>query len=104
MGRIKDLRKLMGEVRMIKLEALRNYLEDLPDSVVETTLSFDKIEEILEPSSRQTFRIRSWWSTSRDNSPQSYVRTWRLSDWMVERVNHNRKWVCFRRRAHRTDD
>ena len=78
-----------------KYTPLEQYLRDLPSSHDEVTLTFERIEQILNkalPPSAQEHR--AWWGNQmRGTHVESLA--WMDAGWMVDTVDLKRKWVRF---------
>lgn len=78
-----------------KYEPLREFLDTLPTSDPETTLSFDQVEQIigdtLPPSATAH---REWWSNQEGGSRAPY---WRAAGFKVDKVDLAKRIVRFKR-------
>ncbi|MFU8771646.1 MAG: hypothetical protein ACNA8H_04400 [Anaerolineales bacterium] len=88
---------------MSKYTPLRDYLAAVPDEVLEFSLSFEKIEELLNSRLPPTAeRDREWWSNEvngRDPQPAA----WRQAGWLVKFVELPERWVKFWRDGKNSD-
>jgi hypothetical protein len=84
-----------GESMAGKYALLEEYLRGLPTSEEELTLTFERIEEILNdrlpPSARED---SSWWGNQRQGI-QIETIPWMDAGWMMEIVDLHEKWVRF---------
>ncbi|MDQ3005450.1 MAG: hypothetical protein M3R47_08720 [Chloroflexota bacterium] len=74
---------------------LQKYLRSLPVTDDEVTLTFERIEQILnEPLPPAAYQDGPWW---RNQQKGTYVEVnaWMDAGWMVEIVDLNQKWVRF---------
>ena len=78
-----------------KYPPLEKYLRDLPASQDEVTLTFERIEQILNDHlPALAYEDRGWWGNQKQGT---YVETipWMDAGWMVETVDLKEKWVRF---------
>jgi len=78
-----------------KYAPFEQYFRDLPASQDEVTLTFERIEQILNDSlPPSAYEYREWWANQKQGT---HVETnaWMDAGWMVEIVNLNEKWVRF---------
>ena len=71
------------------------YLTEVPEEVHEFSLSFDKIEEILQkrlPALAE--KNQQWWSNE-VNGENSPANAWRQAGLLVKYVELNDRWVRF---------
>jgi hypothetical protein len=74
-----------------KYTPLENYLRDLPASQKEVTLSFERIEGILNdklPSS--AYEDQRWWVKEKEGNHIS-ARSWSNAGWKIESLDVNEK-------------
>ncbi len=74
---------------------LENYLRELPASQEELTLTFERIEQILnEPLPLSAHESGAWWGNQK---PGTQVETiaWMNAGWMVDTVDLKERWVRF---------
>jgi len=78
-----------------KYTPLEQYLRDLPLSQEEVTLTFERIEQILNnrlpPSAHEH---RAWWGNQMKGTHVESL-AWMDAGWMVETVDLKGKWVRF---------
>jgi hypothetical protein len=75
--------------------ALEQYLRDLPPGQEDVTLTFERIEQILNARLPLTaFEEQAWWGNQK---PGTHVETiaWMNAGWMVEIVDLKEMWVRF---------
>ena len=78
-----------------KYTPLEKYLRELPLSQEEVTLTFERIEQILnERLPRQAHENGLWWGNQRQGMYVE-VSAWMDAGWMVEIVDLREKWVRF---------
>jgi len=74
---------------------LEKYFRDLPVSQEEETLTFERIEAIIQdrlpPPARED---RTWWANQKQVM-QIEINPWMDAGWMVEIVDLHQKWVRF---------
>lgn len=74
---------------------LEKYLRDLPVSQEEVTLTFERIEQILNdelpPSAHED---GSWWANQKQGIRVETI-PWMDAGWMVDTVDLEEKWVRF---------
>ncbi|MGZ9166389.1 MAG: DUF7662 domain-containing protein [Anaerolineales bacterium] len=78
-----------------KYTPLEKYLRDLPPSQEELTLTFERIEQILNdylPS--LAHEEPTWWGNQKQGTQVETI-IWMNAGWMVEIVNLKEKWVRF---------
>lgn len=76
-----------------KYTPLEIYLNALPESQREVTLSFDHIEKILgDKLPRSAYQHRAWWANEK-NGNHVHAWSWLDARWKVETVNFTEKWV-----------
>ena len=78
-----------------KYTPLEQYLRDLPVSQEEVTLTFERIEQILNDSlPPSAHEDGPWWGNQQQGT---YVETiaWMDAGWMVDTVDLKEKWVRF---------
>ena len=82
---------------MFKYEPLQTYLAGLPTETQDKTMSFAKIEMILNarlpPSAH---KYRPWWANEY-RSTHTHARCWLNAGWKVDSVNLSGEWVKFKR-------
>ena len=75
--------------------SLEKYFRDLPISQEEETLTFERIEAIIQddlpPAARED---RAWWANQKQGM-QIEINPWMDAGWMVEIVDLHQKWVRF---------
>jgi hypothetical protein len=80
---------------MSKYTLLMEYLAEVPEEVHEFSLSFERIEEIIQkrlpPSA---VKSPKWWSNE-VNGQNDQVEAWRQTGWFVKFVEVPDKWVKF---------
>ncbi len=83
---------------MSKYDPLRAFLENVAADELEKTLTFQRIEAILDfvlpPSAR---RHRAWWSNPNNPKDHPYAQAWLAVGWKVDKVDQVREWVRFQR-------
>ena len=84
-----------------KYEPLEIYLENIPSTKREVTLTFREVERILGarlPAS--AFKYREWWANQSDTSNRPHARAWANATFVVDAVDQGRDsgWVRFLRR------
>jgi len=78
-----------------KYTPLEKYLRDLPTSQEELTLTFERIEQILNDSlPLQAREPGPWWGNQKQGTHVE-VNAWMDAGWMVETVDLREKWVRF---------
>jgi len=78
-----------------KYTPLEKYLRDLPPSQEELTLTFERMEQILNdylPS--LAYEEPTWWGNQKQGTQVETI-VWMNAGWMVEIVNLKEKWVRF---------
>ncbi|MFO8037055.1 MAG: hypothetical protein R6U57_10555 [Anaerolineales bacterium] len=81
---------------MAKYGPLKEYLESLSDDAQQKTISFAKIEQIIEDRlPKSAYKYRAWWSNEREGS-HTQARSWLDAGWIVDAVNLSNKWVRFK--------
>ena len=74
---------------------LQKYLLSLPVTDEEVTLTFERIEQILNESlPPAAHQDGPWWSNQRKGTYVE-VNAWMDAGWMVDIVDLNQKWVKF---------
>lgn len=74
---------------------LEKYLRDLPASQDEATLTFERIEQILDESLPQpAHEERGWWGNQKQGIHVEAI-PWMDAGWLVETVDFKEKWVRF---------
>jgi hypothetical protein len=78
-----------------KYTPLEVYLQGLPASQREITLSFEQIERILKAKlPPSAYQYQAWWANQKTGSHvEAYA--WMDAGWKVETVNFSNKWVRF---------
>jgi len=80
---------------MSKFTPLMDFLYEVPEEVHEFSLSFERIEEIIQaclpPSAIQS---PEWWSNEL-NEEDNQAEAWRQAGWLVKFVELPEKWVKF---------
>jgi len=84
---------------MTKYDPLRTFLEHLPTSKNDVTISFDKIAEILQSDLPYSANQYSAWWSNEVNGQHVQAHAWMNAGWKVESVDFNRKIVRFIRFA-----
>ncbi len=78
-----------------KYRPLERYLRHLLSSEDEVTLTFERIEQILQdhlpPSAHEH---RPWWGNQKKGTHVEEI-AWMDAGWMVENVDLKKKWVKF---------
>jgi hypothetical protein len=84
-------------VEMLKYDPLRDFLSSLPSLQIDITLSFQKIEEIINFSlPPSAYEYPAWWANEqRGRHVNAFA--WLDAGWKVDTVNRKEKWVRFRR-------
>jgi hypothetical protein len=78
-----------------KYTPLEQYLRDLPTSQEEVTLTFERIEQILNDSlPLSAHQDRPWWGNQKQGTQVEAI-AWMDAGWMVEIVDLKEKWVRF---------
>jgi len=78
-----------------KYTPLEKYLRDLPTSQEELTLTFERIEQILNESlPPSAYQPGPWWGNQKQGTYVE-VNAWMDAGWMVETVDLREKWVRF---------
>jgi hypothetical protein len=78
-----------------KYTPLEKYLRDLPLSQDEVTLTFERIEEILNDRlPPEAGEPGPWWANQKQGMYVE-VNAWMDAGWMVEIVDLREKWVRF---------
>ena len=78
-----------------KFTPLRHYLQGLPISQEEVTLTFELIERILNDTLPPVaYQNGEWWGNQKQETKVEVI-AWMDAGWMVEIVNLNEKWVRF---------
>ena len=78
-----------------KYTPLEKYLRDLPASQEELTLTFERIEQILNAAlPPQAHEPGPWWGNQKQGTHVE-VNAWMDAGWMVETVDLREKWVRF---------
>jgi hypothetical protein len=75
--------------------ALEQYLRGLPPGQEELTLTFERIEQILNtylPS--LAYEEPEWWGNQKQGTQVEAI-AWMNAGWMVEIVNLKERWVRF---------
>ncbi len=74
---------------------LEKYLRDLPASQEEVTLTFERIEQILNDSlPLQAHQPGPWWGNQKQGTQVETI-PWMDAGWMVDTVDLREKWVRF---------
>jgi hypothetical protein len=74
---------------------LEQYLRDLSTSEEEVTLTFERIEQILnEPLPLSAHEDGPWWGNQTQGTQVESI-PWMDAGWMVDIVDFNEKWVRF---------
>ncbi len=75
--------------------ALEQYLRDLPPGQEDVTLTFERIEQILNARLPLTaYEERVWWGNQKPGTQVEAI-SWMNVGWMVEIVDLKEKWVRF---------
>lgn len=77
-----------------KYTPLENYLRDLPETQKEVSLTFERVEKIINdklPAS--AYEYQAWWSNHRGSHVEADA--WLNTGWLVDEVNFHGKWVRF---------
>jgi hypothetical protein len=83
---------------MSKYTPLQNYLETLPHSSHEVTLSFTHLEKILNDGlPHSASKHRAWWSNEVEGH-HVQACSWLDAGWIVESVDLAAGWVRFCRK------
>jgi hypothetical protein len=78
-----------------KYYPLEKYLRDLPVAQEEVTLTFERIEQVLnDPLPAQAREPGPWWGNQK-RGIHVETNAWMDAGWMVETVDLNEKWVRF---------
>ena len=81
---------------MTKYGPLKEYLESLSGDAQHKTISFAKIEQIIEDQlPKSAHKYRAWWGNEREGS-HTQARSWLDAGWVVDTVNLSNKWVRFK--------
>jgi hypothetical protein len=82
---------------MSKYSPLQSYLENLPITQREITLTFVKINEIINDRlPYSAHQHRAWWGNER-NGDHVEAHAWLNAGWKVETVDQSNCWVRFTR-------
>jgi hypothetical protein len=72
--------------RKLKYEPLALFLRTLPFGQKEITMSFERVEEIIEASlPKSAHKYREWWANDAHSHPQS--KAWMSAGWKVKSVD-----------------
>jgi len=78
-----------------KYTPLEKYLRDLPPSQDEVTLTFERIEQILNESlPLPAHEEGAWWGNQKQGTHVETI-AWMNAGWMVDIVDLKEKWVRF---------
>ena len=78
-----------------KYSPLEKHLRDLPVSQEEVTLTFERLEQILnEPLPAAAREGGSWWDNQRQGL-RVETNAWMDAGWMVDTVDLREQWVRF---------
>lgn len=79
-----------------KYKPLEVFLGHSPAKIVEITLSFTQIEQILGSSlPPSAHNHRPWWANQSDTSNRPQAAAWLSAGWKVDSVNLEDEWVRF---------
>ncbi len=78
-----------------KLAPLEQYLRSLPPAKEEETLTFERVEEILNDRLPASAHEDSPWWGNQKPGMQIEPSAWMDAGWMVEIVDLKEKWVRF---------
>ncbi len=83
---------------MRKYDALMEYLLSIQSSENEISISFERIETIIDAKLPDSaYKYRAWWSNPSSEKDHPYAQSWLKAGWMVDSVNQNEKFIQFRR-------
>lgn len=74
---------------------LEQFLRGLPNSEEEVTLTFERVEEILNETLPRSAREDGPWWGNQKQGIQIETNAWMDAGWMVEIVDLQGKWVRF---------
>ncbi|MBF0537164.1 MAG: toll/interleukin-1 receptor domain-containing protein [Nitrospirae bacterium] len=78
-------------------QPLREFLEKTPIHIKELTLSFERIEQIIERSlPKSSYKHTAWWSNGTATA-HSHAKAWLDAGWKRSRLNLVEKYVIFTR-------
>jgi hypothetical protein len=80
---------------MSKYTPLRDYLASVPDEVHEFSLSFEKMEEILQTHLPPLAEDDPVWWSNEPNGQDDQAAAWRHAGWLVKFVELPDRWVKF---------
>jgi hypothetical protein len=83
---------------MSKYDPLRKHLQNIAPEKTDATLTFRRIEEILDASlPRSASAHQAWWSNEYRDTSHVQCHAWIGAGWEVDTVDRTAKWVRFRR-------
>jgi hypothetical protein len=78
-----------------KYDPITKYLHSLPASQEQVTLSFERVEHILnDPLPQSAYEHRSWWGNQKQGTHVEAI-AWMDAGWLVDTVNLKEMWVLF---------
>lgn len=83
---------------MNKYQGIFDYLIELPDSQLNTTLTFIEIEDLIDASlPKSAKKYRPWWGNEKRGT-HSQCFAWMNAGWLVDKVDLRAELVTFRRK------
>lgn len=78
-----------------KYAPLENFLRDIPEHQIETTLTFKQIEIIINDAlPPSAYQYQAWWANEKDGQ-HTHAHAWMNANWRVDTINLHEKWVRF---------